>query len=159
MVKSILFISCLLLSGLQADRVTNIVDSNAELVEHFYELLDRQDEAYKYLFSKDCEIYLGSSDSPITIDAAIPFVREHYKAFPDYRHHIQFMVNSEGFVTVRVRYTGTQKEPFFGQGATGKQIDYSGIFIFKIDGGLITQVWGIEDDLLLQKQIGNVENR
>lgn len=125
-----------------------------EIVSSFYKLIDtKKIEEWRELFADNCEVFFASAKTPTFIDDVIPFVKEHYKAFPDYTHHVDQMIASGDFVTVRVRYTGTHMDSFFENEATYRRICYSGIFIFEVKNQLITRVWGIEDDLGLQQQL------
>lgn len=128
--------------------------SSLKVVKEFYELIDTQDiSSYRELFSKDCEIYFGSAKHPKYFDDVIPFIKEHYKAFPDYRHIVQAMYADNDYVTVRVRYTGTHREDFFNHKASGNTIDYNGIFVFQVQENKIINVWAIEDNLGLYEQL------
>ncbi len=125
-----------------------------EVVSRFYDLIDTQEiERYRPLFSDSCKVYFGSANSPVLIDEVTPFVKEHYKAFPNYKHLIQEMIVADNRVIVRVKYTGKHEGTFFQFEPSGNFIDYNGIFIFEVNNSLITSVWGIEDDLKLREQI------
>jgi predicted ester cyclase len=128
------------------------------VVKKFYDLIDTQQiSEYGKLFSEDCEIYFASSKEPKLFKDVIPFIREHYKAFPDYRHIVEHMHSDQEYVTVIVRYTGTHMDDFFELKASGKKLDYRGIFVFRVIDQKIISVWGIEDDLGLREQL-EIEN-
>jgi len=75
-------------------------------------------------------------------------------AFPD----IQFTVNrvrAEGNTVVTGwTATATHQGPFAGVAATGRKVTWTGINIFQIDCGKITESWGEADHIGLRQQLG-----
>jgi len=67
--------------------------------------------------------------------------------FQIYKHTIEIIFASKEYITSKLSYTGTHSNTYLGLDATGKKIQYKGIFIFKIKDGLINEMHGWEDDL------------
>lgn len=149
--------SCKENTSVQSKDIAEKVDvreQSLEVVSEFYNLIDTQNiEKYGQLFTEDCQIFFASSKTPKTFKEVIPFVKEHYKAFPDYKHIVEAMYADGEFVTVRVRYTGTHEADFFEQKASGNKVDYKGLFVFQVHESKIIKVWAIEDDLGLREQL------
>ncbi len=56
------------------------------------------------------------------------------------------------------RYTvrGTHKGEYAGVHPTDKQVSYTGMFVYRIEGGKIVERWANNDQLGLLKQIGAI---
>jgi len=130
-------------------------DRNIEIAKKFYRLLDEQKiDSCTALFAENNEGYLGSSDESLQFADIIPFIKIYYTAFSNYKHEIENIFASGDFVAAQLRYTGTHAAIFMEIPSTGKNIDYKGIFILKMQDGKIVGSWGIEDDLTMMKQLG-----
>ena len=101
----------------------------------------------KKLIVKHFEIFFGSSEEPVRYDQIKPLIKEVYLAFPDYKHEIEIILASGDYVTVKLDHIGTHTNTYMGIAPTGKRVSYKSIFIFTLEGGLITDVHGMEDDL------------
>ena len=121
---------------------------NIEIVESFYAHLDSQDTAaLDKIVAKDFALYFGSSEQPVIFEQLKPLVKEVYSGFPDYKHEVEIIFASGEYVTSKLKYTGTHLNTYMNVKPTGKKVTYKGIFIFKIEDGLITEMHGMEDDL------------
>ena len=121
---------------------------NIEMVKHFYSYLDSQDTAaIDKIVAKDFALYFGSSERPVIFEQLKPLVKEVYSGFPDYKHEVEIIFASGEYVTSKLKYTGTHLNAYMGIKPTGQKITYKGIFIFKIEHGLITEMHGMEDNL------------
>lgn len=121
---------------------------NVEIVKSFYSYLDKQDTAaLDKVVAKDFALYFGSSDQPVIFEQLKPLVKEVYSGFPDYKHEIEIIFGSENYVATKMKYTGTHLKTYMNIKPTGKAIMYKGIFIFKIEDGMITEMHGMEDNL------------
>lgn len=73
---------------------------------------------------------------------------------PDFRTEIQDLIAEDDKVVARIIMTGTHTGDFYGIPATGKQVEFSGIYIARIANGKIVEHWGEEDSLSLLMQLG-----
>ena len=123
-------------------------EANIRIIKSFYEYMDRQDStSLEKLISKNFALFFGSSEEPVRYDQIKPLIKEVYLAFPDYKHEIEIIFASGDYVTVKVDHIGTHTSTYMGVAPTGKRVSYKSIFIFTLEGGLITDVHGMEDDL------------
>lgn len=126
----------------------SLENRNMEIVKSFYTYLDSQDTAaLDKIVAKDFALYFGSSEQPVIFEQLKPLVKEVYSGFPDYKHEVEIIFSSGGYVTSKLKYTGTHLNEYMEIEPTGQKITYKGIFIFKIERGLITEMHGMEDDL------------
>jgi steroid delta-isomerase-like uncharacterized protein len=83
-------------------------------------------------------------------------VTEFRTAFPDGQHTIDAMMAEGDRVVVSVTFTGTHRGELHGAPATGNQVTWRGIFIYRIQNGKIVERWGALDTLSFMIQIGAV---
>lgn len=85
-----------------------------------------------------------------------------YAAFPDFYTEIENLVVDESSQQVAIKWKaiGTHRGEFLGFKPTGKNIQFSGIEIIRLEKGLIIERWGEWDgiDLLHQLEKGNYTN-
>ena len=75
-------------------------------------------------------------------------------AFPDYHTLIEDMIAEGDKVAARIRMTGTNTGDFMGIPATGKHIEFTGMYIVRIVNRKIVEHWGEEDGVSLLQQLG-----
>jgi steroid delta-isomerase-like uncharacterized protein len=73
---------------------------------------------------------------------------------PDFRTEIQDLVAEGDKVVARVLMTGTHTGDFYGIPATGKRVEFTGMYIARIADGKIVEHWGEEDAYGLLLQLG-----
>jgi steroid delta-isomerase-like uncharacterized protein len=102
------------------------------------------------------------ADDYIDHNPQIPPGRAAYKgvfaplltAFPDWRGSIEDLVAEDDKVVVRTTWQGTHKAGMLGIPATGKQVRYSAIDIFRIRDGRVVEHWDQVDNLTMLQQLG-----
>ena len=76
-------------------------------------------------------------------------------AFPDFHNTIDELLEVGDRVVARMTYRGTHRGELLGIPATGKTVTYSGIAIFRLAGGKITEGYVLGDALgVLQQLLG-----
>jgi predicted ester cyclase len=79
------------------------------------------------------------------------------KAFPDWHETIEDIIAEGDKVWVRLAYTGTHENEFFGLAATGNKITSRSVDIYRIVNGKLAEYWNVTDNMNMFKQIGAVE--
>ena len=82
------------------------------------------------------------------------FIRGLRAAFRDLRVTVEDQIAEGDKVCVRYRFDGTHTGSFQGMPATGKQVTYSGILIYRMAGARIAEQWTEFDLLGFLKQLG-----
>ena len=77
-------------------------------------------------------------------------------AFPDIRLSIDDEIAEGDRVVTRWSATGTHLGEFMGQAPTGKTITINAIYIYRLEGGKIAELWLSPDTLGLMVQLGVV---
>lgn len=73
--------------------------------------------------------------------------------FPDLHVQIDDLIAEGSKVAVRWTFTGTQQGEFMGKPGSGKQVNLSGIDIYRISDGKIAEWWRTADILSMLKQL------
>jgi len=77
-----------------------------------------------------------------------------HAAFPDWRHTIEDMIAEGDKVVARMTVQGTHKGDFLGVPASGKEVVFTNICIFRITSGKIMESWQEIDMMSVMQQLG-----
>ncbi len=77
-------------------------------------------------------------------------------AFPDIKMTFDDQIAEGDKVMTRYTLRGTHKGEYAGVPPTNKQVTYTGMWIYRIEGGKIVERWGNNDRLGLLQQIGAI---
>jgi steroid delta-isomerase-like uncharacterized protein len=80
--------------------------------------------------------------------------REFRGAFPDFRTAVDEALAAGDRVVVRWTRTGTHLGPFRGLAPTGGAVEWTGIWIVRVECGRIAEIWSEADVLGLYRQLG-----
>ena len=96
----------------------------------------------------------GQQDSgPKGVEQRLAIFRE---AFPDLYWDLEDLVTDEENAVARWRMEATNQGEFMGMAPTGKRVTVSGIDIYRVSNGRITEHWHEMDTLSLMQQLGIV---
>ncbi|WP_265111055.1 ester cyclase [Halosolutus halophilus] len=112
-------------------------------------------DAIDEIFATDFVLHDPSSaDEPQDRDDYREYVETYREAFPDVEYEVETAV-AEG-ATVVVRYTarGTHEGEFMGLDPTGEHVSVSGMEMYRVDDGKITEMWTSYDALGLFQELG-----
>ena len=84
------------------------------------------------------------------------FIAGVLSAFPDLDLTPEQFIAEEDLVVVRHVVRGTHRGEFLGVPATGRQVTFQAIDIFRLSGNKIVEQWVVMDALGLLQQIGAV---
>ena len=73
---------------------------------------------------------------------------------PDWHTDIDDMIAEGEKVVARITMTGTHTGDFWGIPATGKRVEFTGMYMVRIADGKIIEHWGEEDGVSLLQQLG-----
>ena len=134
---------------------TRVGLDNEDTARALYKAIDENDlDAFERLFAPECRIFISGMPDPISPDDLKALVPIYYTAFPDYTHTIEDVVSAGDKVVVRLTLTGTQEAEFEGIPATGREIEYDQIAIFRFSEDRIVEAWAVEDNLTMMMQLG-----
>ena len=100
-------------------------------------ILDSVDE----LFSPRASLHLPLGEQAVGPDGQKEIGRAVFAAFPDVHVTIDNVMADGNFVAERHTARGTHKGEFLGVAATGKKIHWTENHFYRVEDGLIQEVW------------------
>lgn len=131
-------------------------ETKTELIQQVFDAINaREWDRYADYHSKSFVIHGWEAD--ITLDDWVDSMHESMlHAFPDLQFHPDDLFAADDRVIMRYHVTGTHKDTYKGVEATGTNVSYPGIAIFRIEGGAVAEVWPVFDGGVLLEQIGAI---
>ena len=84
------------------------------------------------------------------------WIRSFYQAFPDGSVSIDLQIAEADRVVTRYSWRGTHQGQFLGIAPTGKQVEITGIGIFRVQNNQIQEGWGFWEQAGLLLQLGKL---
>ena len=78
------------------------------------------------------------------------------RGFPDLESTIEDLIAERDKVVAHWRAQATHQGEHMGIPPTGNRVDFTGISIYRIEGGKIAEWWGVSDLLGLMQQLGAI---
>ncbi len=100
--------------------------------------------------------YRGQANTMAPADM-VAVVKRWRAAFPDFHFRIEDVIAQGDKVVMRIPFTGTHQGRFLGLEPTGKKIDVTETLIFRIDHGLIAEMWEDYDEYGMRMQLGLIK--
>ena len=100
----------------------------------------------------------GEFISPDLPGSSVDHLKQFFTAFPDSHTTLLDIFGEGDKVVARLLVRGTNKGPFAGQPATGKQVEFQSIRIYRIADSKIVESWAMQDRLGLMEQLGFVRS-
>jgi steroid delta-isomerase-like uncharacterized protein len=94
--------------------------------------------------------------APEQAEAARQEAADFRRGFPDVVSTIEDLIAEGDRVAARWRARATHRGEYVGVPPTGKEVEFTGISVYRIEGGRIAESWTVEDELGLMRQIGAV---
>ncbi|HET6658317.1 MAG TPA: ester cyclase [Rubrobacter sp.] len=89
-------------------------------------------------------------------EAAKQQAADFRRGFPDVTSTIEDLIAEGDKVVARWRSRATHRGDYMGIAPSGKEVEFTGISIYRIEGNKIAESWSVEDQLGLMRQIGAV---
>jgi predicted ester cyclase len=94
--------------------------------------------------------------APDYADAARQEAADFRRGFPDVVSTIEDLIAEGDKVVARWRSRATHQGEYMGIPPSGEEVEFTGISVYRIEGGKIAESWNSEDQLGLMRQIGGV---
>jgi steroid delta-isomerase-like uncharacterized protein len=131
------------------------IEENKKIVRRYQEIYNSNHlDALNEVVSENLLTPRIMPGIPSGIDGAKVAHQIMLTGFPDYQTVIDDLIAEGDQVVARITMTGTHKGNFMGIPATGKRIEFTGIYIARIADGKIVEHWGEEDGVSLLSQLG-----
>ena len=112
-----------------------------------------QEELWTYTGDLDAAEELFA---PEQAEAARQEAADFRQGFPDVVSTIEDLIAEGDKVVARWRSRATHRGEYMGIAPTGKEVEFMGISVYRIEAGKIAESWNVEDKLSLMRQIGAV---
>jgi steroid delta-isomerase-like uncharacterized protein len=87
-------------------------------------------------------------------EAARQEAADYRRGFPDVANTIEDLIAEGDKVVARWRSRATHRGDYMGIPPTGREVEVTGITLYRIEGGKIAEEWNVEDKFGLLRQIG-----
>ena len=132
-----------------------LIEEHKNIVRRYQECYNTNDlDGLDEIVSVDVLTPKIMPDMPSGLEGAKAVHKKTLLGMPDFRTEIQDLIAEDDKVVARLIMTGTHTGDFYGIPATGKRVEFSGMFIARILDGKIVEHWGEEDALSLLQQLG-----
>ena len=134
-------------------------EENKEIVRRFYEEVMNQGnlatlhEVMAEDFTDHGETLFGS---PPNRDVLEQGIKGAHGIFPDLHVGLEDLVAAGDYVAARGTMRCTHKGEFLGVAATGNELSWKGIALFRLENGKIVERWFNSDSLSIAQQLGVV---
>jgi predicted ester cyclase len=112
-----------------------------------------QEELWNHTGNLDAAVEIFAPDY---VDAAKQEAADFRRGFPDVVSTIEDLIAEGDKVVARWRSRATHRGEYMGIPPTGKEVEFTGISVYRIEGGKIAESWNSEDQFGLLRQIGAV---
>jgi len=132
-------------------------EDNKELVRRYLAAFnDRDRDTLSEVLAEDV-VEHGVSDELHGLEDILAFLDTHFEIFPDYTGETEAMIAEGDTVVVRYTVSGTHTGEYRDIEPTGHTVEWTGVGIYRIEGGEIAEIWLEEDRLGLLEQLEVVE--
>lgn len=133
-------------------------EENKRLVQKHVEAFNTGDiTAFLELHAEDVVLH-GASEDYEGIDGIERYAQNMGTAFPDAEVEGEDLFAAEDHVAARFTMTGTHEGPFHGAEPTGREVEITGIAVFRFEDGKIAEWWLESDQLGALQQLGIIES-
>ena len=127
----------------------------SELVERFYhQVWNQADQAEaRKILSPDFRFRASLGPELRGPGGFIAYLRSVHAALENFTCTIEELIATADRAAARMSFAGTHRGKFFGIEATGRDIHWSGAAFFKVEGGLIAELWVLGDIEAVRRQL------
>ncbi len=93
---------------------------------------------------------------PNQVEAARQEAADFRRGFPDVVSTIEDLIAEGDKVVARWRSRATHRGEYMGVSPTGREVEFTGISVYRIEGGRIAEDWANFDDLGMMRQLGAI---
>ncbi len=134
----------------------HIEEQNRAIVSRWFSEVTREnfDQLFGEFFAADCVQRMPPDAEPMGPEEFTRLVSDFYTAFPDVTHTVDDLIADGDRVAASVSVRAVHAGEFLGVPATGKELEWTAIAIFRISDGTIQERWEIHDHAGVMRQLG-----
>lgn len=135
--------------------VMQIPDSPKEVVEEYISAYNERDiERIEAVVADEIE----SGENSYSREGLTEAIQAYWHAFPDCRIDVEQYVIDDGMVTVRVVFSGTHQEEYYGLDPTGEEFEVAEIMMWRVNEDELNGYWPVWDEMGFFEQLGVIEH-
>ncbi len=132
-----------------------VEEQNKKLIIRLIEEMDKGNfDIFDELSSDDYVCHFSWIPEPLNREARKQYMKALMASLPDFNHTIEDVIAQGDKVVIRLTNRGTHEGAFKGIPPTGKEIEYSAIFIGRFVDGKVVETWVEANILGLMQQLG-----
>lgn len=128
-----------------------------ELVRRYLDAFNDKDRDALAELVADDVVEHGTHWEVEGFDEFMAYVEENVDTFAEYVGSTHQMVAEGDTVVVRYTVRGSHEGEYLGIEPTGREVEWTGIAMYRIENGEIAEIWIESDQLGLLEQLGLVE--
>ena len=133
------------------------VEEQNAVVHRWIEAWNRQDlDAVEDLLAPDYVRHDANLPDVNGPKAQLQFIAGVFSAFPDFHVQAEQLITQDDHVVVRASLWGTHQGDFLGVPATGREVRFESVEVFRLDGGKVAEQWVVMNALGLFQQLGAI---
>ena len=130
------------------------IEENKDLVRRYWEILNQGNlDLIDEMYSADFVWHQPDQDIR-GVEEGKRVTYMYLSAFPDMRFIAVDAIAEGNEVVTRVKFRGTHRGELMLIGPTNRQIELEIIFIHRIEGGKIVEMWEMYDNLNFMRELG-----
>ncbi len=130
------------------------LEANKQLVRRYQEIYNSNDlDALSEVLADDLLTPKIMTGIPSGLEGAKAAHRIMQQGFPDFQTTIEDLIAEADQVAVRITIRGTHTGQFLNIPPTGKRVEFSGMYIVRVENGKIAEQWSEEDSVSLLAQL------
>ena len=132
-----------------------VEEQNKKLIVRLIEEMDKGNfDIFDELSSDDYVCHFSWIPEALNREARKQFMKATMVSFPDFNHTIEDVIAQGDKVVLRLTNRGTHEGAFRGIPPTGKEIEYTAIFVGRFVDGKVVETWVEANILGLMTQLG-----
>jgi steroid delta-isomerase-like uncharacterized protein len=133
-----------------------IEEQNKEIIRRWIEEVNKEnfEQLFNELWAEDCKQYMDTNPEPIDNKRFKQMIEQYYLNFPASTHELHNLIAKEDKVIAMFTARTTHDVDSYGVPATGKEIEWRAVAIFRISDGKIKTRWEVADILSMYEQLG-----
>lgn len=133
------------------------IEENKAIVRRYQEIYNSNNlDALGEVLAEDLVMPKVMAGMPPGLEGAKRVHEISLRGMPDWHTQIDDLIAEGDKVVARITMTGTHTGDFWGFPATGNKVNFTGIYIVRIENGKIVEHWGEEDGVRLLQQLGAI---
>ena len=118
---------------------------------------DKPEEVFAANYVNHQEPFAKGGAKPVDLEGWKEIVRTNHRAYSDFKVQVLMQIAENDLVASRWRFSAKNTGEYLGHPATGRQVEWTGIQIDRIENGKIVESWVDWDKYRLFEELGFIK--